>query len=459
MRTAAVVLAAGQGKRMHSHRPKVMQEVLFKPMIDWVLDAVAGADIEGVCTVTGPDDGEVRDHLAGRSETVIQSERLGTAHAVRQAEVFLRQNGPEDVLVLCGDAPFIRPQVIADSYARHREKGCALTVITAKATDPTGYGRVLRGPDGCVRRIVEQKDATAPEREVDEVNSGAYWFRTQTLLDVLPAIRAENAQHEYYLTDAVALIAASGQKADGFPVTDMAVVAGANDRLQLAALNEAARRRVLEKLMREDGVSVPNDAGVMIGPDVRVGCDTHILPGTIIRGASVIGEECVIGPGSLIEDCTFGSRIRFNASQAYRSRLEDGVTVGPFVHIRPNTLLHEGVHVGDFVEIKNSEIGAGSKVPHLTYVGDSDVGSGVNFGCGCVTSNYDGVKKHRTRVEDNAFIGCNTNLVAPVTVGRGAYTAAGSTITKDVPENALGVGRSRQTNIEGWVTRCRPPRK
>lgn len=459
MRTAAVVLAAGKGKRMNSRRPKVMQEVLFKPMIDWVLDAVAAAGVEGICTVTGPDDGEVREHLAGRSETVVQDERLGTAHAVRQAEVYLRREAPEDVLVLCGDAPFLHPEVIAAAYARHREKHCALTVITAKAPDPAGYGRVIRGADGRVLRIVEQKDATAAELAVDEINSGAYWFRTDALLRALPAITAENAQHEYYLTDAVAVIGAAGEKTDGFPVTDMAVAAGANDRVQLAALNETARRRIIERLMRENGVSVPSDAGVLIGPDVRIGRDTEILPGTILRGSTVIGEGCVVGPNSLVENCEFGSGIRFNASQAYSSRIEDGVTVGPFVHIRPNTVLHAGVHVGDFVEIKNSEIGEGSKVPHLTYVGDSDVGRKVNFGCGCVTSNYDGVKKYRTTVEDNAFIGCNTNLVAPVKVGRGAYTAAGSTITKDVPENALGVGRSRQQNIEGWVTRRRPPKE
>ena len=458
MRTAAVVLAAGKGKRMKSRRSKVMQEVLFKPMIDWVLDAVDRAGIESVCTVVGPDDNEVGEHLKGRCETVVQPERLGTAHAVRQAEAFLRREAPEDVLVLCGDAPFITPQVIADSYAHHRAEECALTVITANAPDPTGYGRIVRGSDRRVLRIVEQKDADARQLAIREINSGAYWFRTETLLRALPAIRNGNAQGEYYLTDAVAVVGASGEKTDGFAVEDMAVTAGANDRVQLAALNEIARRRVLQRLMREDGVSVPNDAGVLIGPDVRIGCDTEILPGTIIRGRTVIGEGCVVGPGSLIEDCTFGNGIRFNASQAYHSRIEDGVTVGPFVHIRPNTLLHEKVHVGDFVEIKNSEIGVGSKVPHLTYVGDSDVGSRVNFGCGCITSNYDGVKKYRTTVGDDAFIGCNTNLVAPVAVGRRAYTAAGSTITKDVPDDALGVGRARQQNIEGWVTRRRPPK-
>lgn len=457
MQKAAVVLAAGEGKRMKSRKPKVMHEVLFKPMIDWVIDAAAQADISQVCAVTGPDNTTVAEHLAGRCETVVQPQRLGTAHAVMQAADFLRREAPEDVVVLCGDAPFIGGDVIAQSYRKHKESGNALTVITAHADDPFGYGRIVRDGDGNVRAIVEEKDATADEKRIDEINSGAYWFRTDILLRALADVRCDNAQGEYYLTDTVAIVRGYGLKSGTCELADRTQIAGANDRIQLAQLNTIARDRVLERLMRE-GVTVADSAGVLIGPDVRIGCDTAILPGTIITGRTVIGEDCVVGPNSLLEDCELGDAVRFNASQAYRSKIGNGVTIGPFVHIRPGTTLHEGVHVGDFVEIKNSEIGIGSKVPHLTYVGDSDVGSHVNFGCGCVTSNYDGVRKYRTTVEDHAFIGCNTNLIAPVRVGKNAYTAAGSTITRDVPADALAVARSRQQNIEGWVTRRRPPK-
>ena len=455
MQMAAVVLAAGEGKRMKSRRPKVMHEVLFKPMIDWVIDAAAQAGISRICAVTGPDNTLVGEHLAGRCETVVQPQRLGTAHAVMQAADFLRRVSPEDVVVLYGDVPLIGSDVIAQSYRQHKESGNALTVITAHADDPFGYGRIVRDGGGDVRAIVEQKDATDEEQRIEEINSGICWFRTDVLLRALAEVRSDNAQGEFYLTDTVGIVRGYGLKSGTFQLEDMTRVAGANDRVQLAQLNAVARDRVLERLMR-DGVTVADSAGVLIGPDVRIGCDTVILPGTIITGRSVIGESCVIGPNSLIEDCELGDNIRFNASQAYRSKIEKGVTIGPFSHIRPGTTLHENVHIGDFVETKNSEIGAGTKVAHLTYVGDSDIGCRVNFGCGCVTSNYDGVHKYRTTVEDDAFLGCNTNLVAPVRVGKSAYTAAGSTITRDVPADALGVARSRQQNIEGWVTRRRP---
>ncbi|MDR3644091.1 MAG: bifunctional UDP-N-acetylglucosamine diphosphorylase/glucosamine-1-phosphate N-acetyltransferase GlmU, partial [Clostridia bacterium] len=283
---------------------------------------------------------------------------------------------------------------------------------------------------------------------------GAYWFKADALLGVLGEIGSENAQHEFYLTDAVTLIYQKGLRAGSFLSADPDIVLGANDRAQLLQLNGIARKRVLARLM-EDGVSLIDDSGVIVGPDVKIGADTLLLPGTIVRGSTSIGSGCVIGPNSLIESCTIGDGVVFNASQAYRSRIDSGVTVGPFSHIRPDCVLHERVHVGDFVEIKNSGIGEGTKVSHLTYVGDSDIGAQVNFGCGCVTVNYDGVSKHRTKVCDHAFIGCNTNLVSPVEVGENAYTAAGTTVTRNVPDNALAVGRTRQENIEGWVTRKR----
>jgi bifunctional UDP-N-acetylglucosamine pyrophosphorylase/glucosamine-1-phosphate N-acetyltransferase len=452
---AAVILAAGEGKRMKSTKPKVLQEVLFKPMIDWVTDAAQAAGVPHICVVAGYGAAQLEAHLSGRFELALQQEQLGTAHAVQQAVGFLKKHMPQDVVILCGDAPLIGEETITLSYQAHKSSGSALTVITAQTQSPTGYGRIVRDSKGNVSRIVEEKDASPEEKLIGEVNSGAYWFKTSALLTALEKIKNNNAQGEYYLTDAVETINQMGLKSGTYLLPDEKLMAGANDRYQLQLLNGYAKERILRSLC-DEGVTVADLFGVIVGPDVKIGRDTTLLPGTILRGKTTIGESCVIGPNSLAEDCEFADGVLFNASQAYRSSIGSGVTVGPFSHLRPNTVLADQVHVGDFVEIKNSNIGEGTKVPHLTYVGDSDVGRHVNFGCGCVTVNYDGVNKNRTKVGDNAFIGCNTNLVSPVAVGNNAYTAAGSTITKNVPEDALAVARSRQENIEGWVARKRP---
>ena len=323
--------------------------------------------------------------------------------------------------------------------------------MSANAKEPKGYGRIVRDDSKNIVCIVEEKDATPVQKKITEINAGAYWFRTGALLDALSELSDNNANNEYYLTDTVAIIAGKGLHG-GACTLDMKYMAGANSRGQLMELNGIARSLVFDKLF-DAGVSIIDDSGVIVGPDVIIGRDTVILPGTIIKGNTKIGSGCVIGPNSLIEDCVIGCNVVFNASQAHKSTIEAGVTVGPFSNIRPGCLLRENVHVGDFVEVKNSEIGRGTKMGHLTYVGDSDVGGGVNFGCGVVTSNYDGIKKSRTTIGENAFIGCNTNLVAPVNIGNGAYTAAGSTITKNVPDGALAVARSRQENIEGWAAK------
>ena len=439
---------------MHSDKSKVLQEVLFKPMIDWVTDAAEGAGIGEICVVTGNRHEQVEEHLRGRFRLARQEQTLGTAHAVMQAEGFLRESGARDVVVLYGDAPFVSAQRLREAYEEHRGAGNAVTVLTAEAEDPFGYGRVVRDWQGYVERIVEEKDAAPEEKEIREINSGIYWFDAEELLGVLGQIGNKNAKGEYYLTDAVELLHRRGLKS-GTVKCAMAEVAGANDRKQLMELNATARRRELDRLY-EQGVSLMDESGVIVGPDVVVGQDTLLLPGTILKGRTVIGAHCVIGPNSIVSDSVFGDRVVFNASQAYQATLGGEVTVGPFSHLRPNSNLHDRVHVGDFVEVKNSEIGEATKVAHLTYVGDSDVGCRVNFGCGVVTVNYDGVDKHRTKIGDDAFIGCNTNLVAPVEVGERAYTAAGSTITKNVNAEALAVARARQSDIEGWVTRKRP---
>lgn len=453
-KTIAVILAAGEGKRMKSDMPKVLHEVLFKPMIDWVVDSAKGAGIDGICVVTGHGGEKVEAHLRGRGvdcEFAVQSEQLGTGHAVKQAADYIEREKPDDVLILCGDAPFVSSGIIKASYFEHKKAENAVTVLSAEAEDPKGYGRIVRNDAGDVVSIVEEKDATPEQRKITEINAGAYWFKTSALLEALSKLDNNNAQGEYYLTDTVSILAGMGLQGGTFCV-DMKYTSGANNRKQLFELNKIARSIIFDKLF-DEGVSIVDDSGVLIGPDVKIGPDTTILPGTIIKGSTTIGSGCVIGPNSLIEDCVIADNVVFNASQARRSTIEKGVTIGPFSNIRPDCVIGENVHIGDFVEVKNSHIGVGTKVAHLTYVGDSDVGGGVNFGCGVVTVNYDGTKKSRTTILDNAFIGCNTNLVAPVTVGNGAYTAAGSTITKDVPDGALAVARSRQENIEGWAVK------
>lgn len=459
-KAAAVILAAGEGKRMKTNKSKVLHEVLFKPMIDWVTDSVKEAAIDNICVVLGHNADQVSEHLNGRGlkyTYVRQEEQLGTGHAVMQAREYLVKTKPEDVLILNGDVPFINSSIIKSTYLEHKSKNNDVTVLTSIADNPYGYGRIVRDGSGNVTGIIEEKDATDDERKIKEINAGAYWFKTDVLLEALSHLNSGNVQHEYYLTDTVKIICGMGLRA-GTCVIDMKYTAGANSRKQLLELNDIARQFVFDKLF-DAGVTITDLSGVSISPDAEIGCDTVILPGTIIKGKTKIGTGCEIGPNSLIDSCVLGNNVVFNASQARDSKIGDNVTVGPFSNLRPNSVLAENVHIGDFVEVKNSNIGRGTKVAHLTYVGDSDVGSGVNFGCGVVTVNYDGVKKSRTTIGDNAFIGCNTNLIAPVKVGNGAYTAAGSTITKDIPDGALSVARSRQQNIDGWAEKKLKDRK
>ena len=454
---SAIILAAGAGKRMKSSKPKVLCEVLLKPMLGWVLTSCEQAGIPHVCVVTGHGREQVEAYLDGKYETAVQQEQKGTGHAVLCAEAFLKQHLDGDVVVLCGDAPFMDGQTIRQAHEYHQQQGNAVTVISANLEQPFGYGRILR-KDGEVIGIVEQKDAAEEQKRITEVNSGTYWFKAADLLKVLTEIQPNNTQGEYYLTDAVELLLRQGKKAGAYQAEDANVILGANDRKTLYHLNTIAREKILDQHM-ENGVEFVCTDGIVIGPDVVIGMETQVLPGTILKGKTTIGVQCVIGPNSLVKDTTVGDRCVLNATQAYDSIIHEDVTIGPFVQIRPNCEIHHKAHIGDFVEVKNSTIGAGTAVAHLTYVGDSDVGSNVNFGCGVVTVNYDGVNKHRTTIEDDAFIGCNTNLVAPVKVGKGAYTAAGSTITKDVPDGALGIERSQQTIKEGFATRKLKGRK
>ena len=430
---------------MKSERPKVLAEVLQKPMLGWVLDAAEEFGFDETAVVTGFRRELTEQYISSRGGSILtffQSEQRGTGDAAKCAmEAILRA---DNVCVLNGDAPFMDAATMKAALELHTANGNDVTVITAEIEEPFGYGRIIR-ENGEFSAIREQKDCSPIEAEICEINSGAYWFSAKKLAELLPKLSTDNAAGEYYLTDCVEL----AEKRGAYKSENSRIVLGANDRKALLELNETARFMVLGRLM-EEGVSFVSADGVIIGTDVKIGCDTTILPNTIITGKTVIGKGCVIGANSVIDNCTVGDNVTLNNVQAYSSTVEDDVKIGPFAQLRPGTTIRRGVKIGDFVEIKNSDIGENTSVAHLTYLGDSDVGRGVNFGCGCVTANYDGVDKFRTTIGSHSFIGCNTNLIAPVEIGENATTAAGSTITDYVPANSLAVERGKTRIIENW---------
>ncbi len=461
----AVILAAGEGTRMKSKKPKVLAEVLFKPMIDWVIDSAkaCGMEEENICVVTGHGREQLEAALPQGVQTVVQTERLGTGHAVMQARDFLRAHGSANVLILGGDAPFMDGETVSMALQYHTRANSAATVISADVTDPTGYGRIVRDGNGDFSGITEEKDATEAQKAIREVNSGAYWFNIQALLVALEKMETNakyrlNAAKEYYLTDAIEILRSMGQRVTTFNSRSEDVVLGANDRDQLAHLNEIARQKVIRR-HRLAGVSIPFDTGVIIAPDVRIGRDAEILQGTILKGKTEIGEDAVVGPNSVLENCVIGAGATVTQTYGTDVRVGEKTQVGPFARLRPGTQIGADVRVGNFVEVKNSTVGDGTKISHLSYIGDTDVGRNVNVGSGCATVNFTGKEKFRTTIGDHAFIGCDTSLVAPVRVGDRAYTGAGSTITEDVPDDALALGRARQVIKKDWVKVKNPYRK
>lgn len=449
MALAAVVLAAGKGTRMKSRVPKVLHKICGRPMLFYVLDAVRAAGVEETVVVVGFGADQVAQEIGGAASVALQAEQLGTGHALQQAGPFLR-DFRGDILVLCGDTPLITPETLARLAGEHTATGAAATVLTAVMDDPRGYGRVLREVSGRVARIVEEKDATPEEKLTREINTGVYCFKAEGLFAELANIKPVNAQGEYYLTDIIGLLVAKGLFVGAIKSADPGEVAGINDRLQLARVERVMREAVLKDLMLS-GVTVFDPASTFVDKGVKIGPDTVVYPFTLIGGNTVVGDCCVIGPGVQLLNARLGDKVTVRNSIVEESEVGDASTIGPFAYLRPGTRLDKNVKVGDFVEIKKSFIGSGSKVPHLSYVGDADIGAGVNIGAGTITCNYDGQKKWQTHIGDGAFIGSNTNLIAPVEIGPGAYVGAGSTITKDVPAGALGVERAKQAVIPGWA--------
>lgn len=443
----SIILAAGEGKRMKSNTAKPLQKAGGKALIDHVISAASAVGIKENIVVVGHKADDVKAYLKDSVLYTYQLEQKGTGHAVMQGiEPIKDKEGI--VMVLCGDTPLIDGESLKAALKSHINAGRAATVITAIAPNPFGYGRVIRNGEK-LTKIVEQKDATPKEAEVSEINSGMYFFDIKKLRHALSRLTNNNAQGEYYLTDTIEILLKDNENV-GAEIVDFESILGVNDRIQLAQAEAVLNRRNVERIML-GGVTVINPAATYIGCDVKVGIDTIIYPGTILEGSTAIGCGCIIGPDSKITDTKIGDNTEVIKSVLTKSKVGNNVSVGPFAYMRPNSKVGNNIKIGDFVEIKNANIDDGTKVAHLTYVGDADVGKNVNFGCGTVVVNYDGISKHRTTIGNDVFIGCNTNLVSPVTVKDGAFTAAGSTITDEVPENALAIARAKQVNKEDWV--------
>jgi bifunctional UDP-N-acetylglucosamine pyrophosphorylase/glucosamine-1-phosphate N-acetyltransferase len=438
-----VILAAGKGTRMKSEQPKVLFPVCGVPMVQYVLwEAVKLSPLPPL-VVVGYGGEQVIAALGDQADYVWQKEQLGTGDAVKKACVHLAEFDG-DLLVLYGDTPFISAQSLQALVDTHRRTKAAATVLTAELQDPTGYGRIVRSPEGLLTEIVEEKDASADEKKIREVNTGIYCFSLPELRTALAALKPQNAQGEYYLTDVIAMHAAAGKTLATVKSDRPEEIMGPNDRIALAQTEAIMRRQILERIMAS-GVTVIDPATTYIDPRVQIGQDTTVYPGVLLWGETQIGPNCQIGPYTQIVSSLVGEGSRVAFSNLIDVTLGREVEIGPYTYLRPGTQVADGAKVGSFVEMKNSTVGVKSKVPHLSYIGDTTIGTGVNIGAGTITCNYDGARKWPTVIEDGAFIGSNTNLVAPVTVGEGALVGAGSTITKDVPAHSLTVARARQS--------------
>jgi len=452
---AVIVLAAGEGTRMKSATPKVLHSLGGRTMLGHVLAAAEQLDPEHLIVVVGHGREQVTASLTGKARAVVQETQDGTGHAVQIALDALGDvDGP--VVVVPGDTPLLSGTTLQALLEEHASAGAATTLLTARVSDPTGYGRVVRDEVG-VAAIVEHKDADEATLAIDEVNTSVYAFQASALRASLTKLTKDNSQGELYLTDVIGLHRAEGLPVRARVADDADETLGCNDRAQLAELARKLRDRVNLAHMRA-GVAILDPETTWIDADVVIEPDATIERNTALKGSTVVRRDALVGPDSTVTDCEVGAGAAVVRTQATGAVIGNGATVGPFSYLRPGTVLGEGAKVGAFVEVKASEIGAGSKVPHLAYVGDATIGERSNIGAGTIVVNYDGRSKHRTTVGDDVRIGSNNSLVAPVTVHDGAYTAAGSAITQDIPPGALGVGREKQRNIEGWVARKRPPK-
>ncbi len=458
MKPTIVILAAGLGTRMKSNIAKALHPLAGQPLILHVLNAAFGVDPEQVVLVLGHQADKVRNTIAdSRVRIVLQAEQLGTGHAVQQAvEAISSSNGP--VMILCADTPLLTTNTLKEALALHEKSRAAVTLLTTAMTDPFGYGRVVRGKSG-VMRVVEEKDATAAQRKIREVNAGIYCFEAKFLLSSLALLGKNNAQGEYYLPDMIALARKKKRSVAALLCGDPDEVMGVNSRYDLSRAEAVMRQRTNRRWMLE-GVTMLDPGTIFVGSEASLGRDVVLYPNVRIEGRTKIGDACVIYPGTRIVDSVIASHVTVkDCSVIEESNVASRAIIGPFAHLRPGAMIEEAAHIGNFVEIKKSTIGKGSKANHLAYIGDATVGADVNIGAGVITCNYDGFQKFQTVIGDGVFVGSDTQLVAPVTIGRGALIAAGATITRDVPAEALGISRAPQEIREGFASRRRKMRQ
>lgn len=444
----ALILAAGEGVRMKSKIPKVLHKILDKAMLRYVVSAARSCGISEIGIVIGYKAEMVKDELKGENISFfLQEKQMGTGHAALSAESFIDE--ASDILILYGDTPLITDETLKRFIRFHKENKNDISLISAVCDNPSGYGRIIRDKKGRFLRNIEHKDASEEERQVKEINTGVYCFNGKALKETLGKISNNNAQGEYYLTDTLSEAISSGYKVNVFLAEGIEEFLGVNSREQLAEASGVMRRRINLRHM-ENGVTLIDPLSTYISPEVTIGEDTVIYPGVILEGKTSVGRDSYIGPYCRLKDVIIGDNTTVKYTWGEKASVGNISTIGPFAYLRPDSDIGNNVKIGDFVEVKNSSLGDGTKVSHLTYIGDSDVGENVNFGCGTVTVNYNGREKYRTVIGDNVFIGCNTNLVAPVKVENDTYIAAGSTITEDVPEKSLAIARARQVNIKNW---------
>ncbi len=455
---AAVILAAGQGTRMKSDLPKVLHRVAGKAMLAYVVEAALALQASPIIPVVGHGADEVRDAMSNQDlRFALQAEQLGTGHALLCAEEALNGFSGE-LLLLCGDVPLLQKKTLQALIDHHRQHAACVTILTADMDNPAGYGRIIRGAEG-VDRIVEEKDATNSERQVREINTGIYLFRAPQVFSLLRDVDKCNAQGEYYLTDVVAAARQAGERVEALLIDDAEEAMGINDQVQLAESGGIMRQRINDAHQRA-GVSLIDPAATYIDADVTIGAGTVIHPGVHLRGRTKVGSGCEIEPGAVVTDCSIGDRVHIKpGSVLSESSVGNDCAIGPMAHLRPGTVLAGSNKIGNFVETKKAVIGEKSQASHLTYIGDASLGKNVNVGCGTITCNYDGVNKHQTTIGDDVFVGSDVQFVAPVTIGRGSLIGAGSTITMDVPADALAISRVEQKNIAGWAEKNRQKQK
>lgn len=449
MQRHAIVLAAGKGTRMKSKKYKVLHDVAGKSMIEHVVDNVKQSGVEQLVTIVGHGAQNVKETLGDASLYSFQEEQLGTAHAVKMASEHLKDK-QGTTLVVCGDTPLITAATLKSMIEHHENAKAQATVLSATAENPYGYGRILRDSAQRLTKIVEQKDASETERQINEISSGIFAFDNQVLFEKLELVRNENAQKEYYLPDVLSLILDDKGNVEIYHTDDFEEIMGVNDRVMLSEAEKAFKKRTNEQHMR-NGVTIVDPATTYIGADVIIGEDTVIEPGVKLAGNTVIGEDTIVGQYTEITNSKIGSNVTIKQSVINEAIVGDHASIGPFAQLRPGADLGEKVKVGNFVEVKKSVVKTGAKLPHLSYIGDAEIGERTNVGCGSITVNYDGINKFKTIIGNDSFIGCNTNLVAPITLGDRSFIAAGSTITDNVPQDSLALARARQTTKEGYL--------